>query len=53
MPECNPKWAKTQIFLGQPVSILPALGKYWTVKLHDSTQDPFSPPVLSTFRCPC
>ena len=30
-----------------------AFGKYRILKLHDSTQDPFSPPVLSAFRRPC
>ena len=30
-----------------------AFGKYRILKCHDSTQDPFNPPVLSAFRRPC
>ena len=30
-----------------------AFGKYRILNCHDSTQDPFSPPVLSAFRRPC
>ena len=32
--------------------IFPAFHKYWILKLHSSTQDPFSPSVLNAFRCP-
>ena len=33
---------KFNTFLGEHVLILPAFGKYQNLKVHDSTQDPFS-----------
>ena len=44
---------KPKIFLGELVSILPAIGKYWILKLHDSTQDHFSPsPSIECLQIP-
>ena len=54
-PEYNLKWAETQNFPGRASFHTPCL---WQIadsyKLHDSTQDPFSPPlsILNAFRRP-
>ena len=45
---------KLTTFLGEYVCRFPVFGNYRIPKLHDSTQDPFSLPlVLSAFRHPC
>ena len=43
--ECNLKWAKLKIFLGEYVFRVPAFVKYQILKFHVSTEDPFSPPL--------
>ena len=44
---------KFKLFLEEHASRLTACSNHWLVKLHDSTQNLFSPSVLNDFWHPC